>query len=299
LYQCYEITLNSLRESKNGRLYFRILLKLGKVYFEQGEFLKLSEILRALHGACKREGVGNGDGSDDPKKAVQLVETYALEMQMHVAMGNKIRLKCAYQKLLTVKVGALHPLILGVLRECGGKMYFGDGDWENSYLLFSEAFQHFHDAGSSRSIQCLKYLFLVNMLGYPLFRNNPLDLPGAILYQNTPTVETMQNILKLYSNNASIELVRALCEHGDIIATYDDSYFKMHFERFMKKTLLKTIQLFIRPYTRVHFATICQELNIPAAKVEPLLVSLILDMKISARIEQSNQLLLIEDVYYV
>lgn len=45
----------------------------------------------------------------------------------------------------------------------------------------------------------------------------------------------------------------------------------------------------IQPYTRVRIAFIAQQLNVAAADVEQLLISLILDGRIQGRIDQVQQ----------
>lgn len=51
----------------------------------------------------------------------------------------------------------------------------------------------------------------------------------------------------------------------------------------------------IQPYTRVHIPFISKTLNVPESEVESLLVTLILDNRISGHIDQVNQLLEVGD----
>ena len=125
------------------------------------------------------------DGSDDPKKGTQLLEVYALEIQMHseqvaplpdltcprprpglgeacgalaqlylgfvrtlgpasrrltrhVLQRNAKALKGLYHKALSVKSAIPHPRILGVIRECGGKMHMHQRTWEEAATDFFE-----------------------------------------------------------------------------------------------------------------------------------------------------------------
>jgi COP9 signalosome complex subunit 2 len=54
------------------------------------------------------------------------------------------------------KTGVLHPLNMGVIYECGGKMYLAEGDLEKASGDFYQAFLHFDEAGSAHRIVCLK-----------------------------------------------------------------------------------------------------------------------------------------------
>ncbi len=53
LEQFYEITLNALKEAKNNRLWFKIYLKLGKLYEEQQDYVKLQKIIKELYKSCE------------------------------------------------------------------------------------------------------------------------------------------------------------------------------------------------------------------------------------------------------
>lgn len=84
----YETTLDALKDAKNDRLWFKTNIKLGKLYYECKDFKKLSKILKQLHQSCQ-----NDDGSDDLKKGTQLLEIYALEIQMYTEQKNNKKLK--------------------------------------------------------------------------------------------------------------------------------------------------------------------------------------------------------------
>ena len=155
----YETTLNALQEAKNDRLWFKTNLKLGKLWFDREEYARLQRILKELHKSCQ-----GADGEDDLKKGTQLLEVYALEIQMYTATKNNKKLKSLYQKALQIKSAIPHPKIMGVIRECGGKMHMAQRDWEKARNDFFEAFKNYDEAGVQRRVQCLKYLVMSTML---------------------------------------------------------------------------------------------------------------------------------------
>eukprot|EP00955_Chlamydomonas_euryale_P094922 364902-Chlamydomonas_euryale.AAC.1 len=104
------------------------------------------------------------DGSDDPKKGTQLLDIYALEIQMYTEQRNNKKLKQLYNKALGVKSAIPHPRIMGIVRECGGKMHMSDELWSDAATDFFEAFKSYDEAGVARRVQCLKYLVLASML---------------------------------------------------------------------------------------------------------------------------------------
>lgn len=144
----YETTLDALRDAKNERLWFKTNTKLGKLYYDRVEFNRLAKILKQLHQSCQTD-----DGEDDLKKGTQLLEIYALEIQMYTAQKNNKKLKALYEQSLHIKSAIPHPLIMGVIRECGGKMHLREGDYEKAHTDFFEAFKNYDESGSPRYVQ--------------------------------------------------------------------------------------------------------------------------------------------------
>ena len=65
-----------------------------------------------------------------------------------------------YQKALAIKSAIPHPRIMGIIRECGGKMHMAERQWAEAATDFFEAFKNYDEAGNQRRIQCLKYVCL-------------------------------------------------------------------------------------------------------------------------------------------
>ena len=60
------------------------------------------------------------------KKGTQLLEVYALEIQMYTAQKNNKRLKHIYEQSLRIKSAIPHPFTMGVIRgeNCFCKFHF-------------------------------------------------------------------------------------------------------------------------------------------------------------------------------
>ena len=111
LQEFYDVTLRALQEAKNDRLWFKTNLKLCSLYHKTKDFARLTKTLKELHRSCKRQ-----DGTDDVKKGTQLLEIYAIEIQMYTEQKNNKKLKELYHKALAIKSAIPHPRILGVIR---------------------------------------------------------------------------------------------------------------------------------------------------------------------------------------
>jgi len=286
LQELYETTLTALQEAKNERLWFKTKLKLGKLWFDRAEYGRLQKIIKELNSSCQHE-----DGTDDMKKGTQLLEVYALEIQMYTATKNNKKLKSLYQKALQIKSAIPHPKIMGVIRECGGKMHMALREWEPARNDFFDAFKNYDEAGVGRRIQCLKYLILSNMLMNSDI--SPFDSQEAKPYKNDPEILAMTNLLSAYMNNEIREFERILKRNNSTIM--GDAFIKMYLDDLLKNIRTQVLLRVIKPYTRIRLSFISSELNIAQGEVEELLVSLILDGHIDGHIDQVGALLLLTD----
>ncbi|KAG2470631.1 SBP2L protein, partial [Polypterus senegalus] len=216
------VTRNYSEKSINSILdYISTSKQLGKLYLEREEYGKLQKILRQLHQSCQTD-----DGEDDLKKGTQLLEIYALEIQMYTAQKNNKKLKALYEQSLHIKSAIPHPLIMGVIRECGGKMHLREGEFEKAHTDFFEAFKNYDESGSPRRTTCLKYLVLANMLMKSGI--NPFDSQEAKPYKNDPEILAMTNLVSAYQNNDITEFEKILkTNHSNIM---DDPFIREHIE---------------------------------------------------------------------
>lgn len=285
LQEFYETTLAALQEARNERLWFKTNLKLGKLWFDVGEFPRLTRILKELHRSCQQ-----ADGSDDHKKGTQLLEVYALEIQMYTATKNTKRLKQLYEKALQVKSAIPHPRIMGVIRECGGKMHMGARNFDGAHSDFFEAFKNYDEAGNARRIQCLKYLVLANMLA--LSDIDPFDSPEAKPYTSNREIVSMTSLRGAYTRKDVREFEEILKQNSDSIM--GDPFIREHIEELLSRFRSQVLLKLIEPYTRIEIPYAAKELNIEVRELEDLLVSLIIDGRINGKIDQVNNRLILD-----
>jgi len=283
--EVYNTCLAALKAANNERVWFRTNLKLGKLLFDADEHAKLAKILKDLHKSCQNE-----KGEDDQKKGSQLVDIYALEIQMYTATKNNKKLKELYHKSLEIKSAIPHPRIMGIIRECGGKMHMRDKDWEHAHTDFFEAFKNYDEAGSPRRIQCLKYLVLANML--MLSPINPFDSTEAKPYKNDAEIIAMTNLVTAYEKSDIKAFEKVLKDNKKTIM--DDPFMRDYIDDLLKNIRTQVLLKILTPYTKIRIPFLAAELNISAKEVEDLMIGLILDNKIRGRIDQVNQLLELE-----
>lgn len=284
LQEFYEATLRALHESRNDRLWFKTNLKLGKLWFDVGEYGRLVHILKQLHKSCQQ-----ADGTDDHKKGTQLLEIYALEIQLYTATKNTKKLKSLYEMALQVKSAIPHPRIMGIIRECGGKMHMNARDFENAHSDFFEAFKNYDEAGNSRRIQCLKYLVLANMLD--LSDIDPFDSHEAKPYMNNEEILSMNNLRNAYTKKDVKAFELVLKENSSSIM--GDPFIREHVEELLSRFRSQVLIKLIEPYRRVQIPYIARELNIEEEELHVLLGSLIIDGHVDGKIDEVNNTLVL------
>ncbi|KAI9268392.1 PCI domain-containing protein [Helicostylum pulchrum] len=288
----YQITMESLAETKNERLWVKTNLKLAKLWLDRKEYGRLNKILKQLHAACQKD-----DGTDDQRKGTHLLEVLALEIQMYTETKNNKKLKELYQQCLSVKSAIPHPRIMGVIRECGGKMHMSEKQWDDAQTDFFESFKNYDEAGSPQRIQVLKYLVLANMLTESQI--NPFDSQETKPYKNDKEIEAMTNLVSAYQKKEINEFEHILKVNQKSIM--GDPFIRAYIDDVLKNIRTQVLIKLIKPYTSIEISFISKQLNIPTDDVEELLVGLILDERISGRIDQVNNRLVLErrstDVY--
>jgi len=285
LQRFYTATLRALRDARNDRLWFKTNTKLGKLYLDLSDWSRLQRIIKELRCSCQ-----TADGDDDMKKGTQLLEIYALEIQMYTAQKNNKKLKTLYEQSLKIKSAIPHPLIMGIIRECGGKMHLREGEYDNAHTDFFEAFKNYDESGSPRRTMCLKYLVLANMLMKSGI--NPFDSQETKPYKNDPDILAMTKLVTAYQNNDIREFDQLLRQNR--AAIMEDPFIREHIEDLLRNIRTQVLIKLIRPYTRIRIPFISQQLNIDEADVESLLVACILDKNIDGKIDQQNQVLVID-----
>ncbi|KAK7985148.1 COP9 signalosome complex subunit 2 [Apiospora saccharicola] len=280
----YSLTLDCFQSTNNERLWLKTNIKLAKLLLDRKDYLAVTKKLRELQRACQKE-----DGSDDPSKGTYSLEIYALEIQMYSETRNNKQLKVLYQKALKVRSAVPHPKIMGIIRECGGKMHMSEENWKDAQSDFFESFRNYDEAGDLHRIQVLKYLLLTTMLMKSDI--NPFDSQEIKPYRNDARIAAMTNLVDAYQRDDMHQYAKVLRENQDILA---DPFIAENIDEVTRNMRTKAVVKLIAPYTRMKVAWIARQLNISDAEVQDILGFLIVDGKIRGKIDQQAGTLEIE-----
>ncbi|KAG9247151.1 putative COP9 signalosome complex subunit 2 [Calycina marina] len=274
----YSQTLQSFQSTNNDRLWLKTNIKLAKLYLDRKDYALGSKKLRELHKACERE-----DGSDDPAKGTQSLEIYALEIQMYAETKNNKQLKRLYERALKVKSAVPHPKIMGIIRECGGKMHMSEENWKDAQSDFFESFRNYDEAGSLQRIQVLKYLVLTTMLMKSDI--NPFESQETKPYKNDPRIAAMTDLVDAYQHDDINRYESVLKTNEDLL---EDRFIAENIDEVTRNMRTKAVLKLIAPYTRFNLLFIGKTLKIPVSEVQDILGFLIVDKKVNGKINQQD-----------
>ncbi|RAH83120.1 COP9 signalosome complex subunit 2 [Aspergillus japonicus CBS 114.51] len=281
-YQCmeefYSLTLRSFQNTNNERLWLKTNIKLARLWLERKDYSQLRKKVRELHRACQRE-----DGSDDPSKGTYLLELYALEIQMYAETKNNKRLKALYQKALRVRSAVPHPKIMGIIRECGGKMHMSEENWKEAQSDFFESFRNYDEAGSMQRIQVLKYLVLTTMLMKSDI--NPFDSQETQPYKNDPRIAAMTDLVDAYQRDDIRVYEDILSKNADVLA---DPFIAENIDEVSRNMRVRAVQKLTAPYKRFTLKFITKHIRITEPEAQDIVSFLILDGKMKAKIDQEH-----------
>ncbi|EKU21011.1 cop9 signalosome complex subunit 2 [Nannochloropsis gaditana CCMP526] len=284
---------HSARAAVTQRLWFKTNLKLGHLLLSEamqkegeesvrllGRLQRLiKDLLKSCEGPLEGPGEDGSAGGDTIKRGTQLLEVYALQMQLFALQKDSRKLKDLYK------------LALGIT-----------WDYNAAIQAFFSSFKCYDEAGDPRRFTLLKYLVLASMLHASTI--DPFDSQEAKPYKEEREVVAMRNLILAFQNHdvkafetilkvlvclllyallppcprPLISPLSSLQTHRQALTR--DTFVRAHIDQLLITIRTQVITKLLVPYTRVSLAHIARELNdIPEEDVESLLVSLILDGK--------------------
>ncbi|KAJ2752535.1 hypothetical protein H4R27_001988 [Coemansia aciculifera] len=281
----HQITLAVLKETKNDRLWLRTSLRLAKILLDQQEYPALDTLLGELRRECEDDS-----GAVILERGTQLLEIHAMYLAMYAAREEHKRLKDTYLQCMTIKSAIPHPRIMGFIRECGGKMYMGECNWEQAKANFFDAFKNYDEAGSPQRVQVLKYLVLASLLSES--EVNPLSGPEAMSYVNDPAIVAITALVAAFESQDVVRFEHTLSQNTEHIQ--DDPFIARYIADLRRTLRMQALESAVLPYTRIRIDSLAKRLDIAPADAEQLLVALILDKRLKANIDQEQGILAVE-----
>lgn len=190
-------------------MWFNISLRLGKIYLDETNKVELEIILAALKKSC-----------EDEKKDNLLLEVYALEIQMCTKTKDKKRLKRIYARTENLNSVINDPRVIGIIRECGGKMYMSEKKWDLALDELFESFKNYQESGNHRAKDILIYVILASILCQS--KINHADTREARVYKEDKEIIAIMQLRSAYEKNDIIQIQKILGDKSNKIFSDPD-----------------------------------------------------------------------------
>jgi len=272
----YILTIESIRDDE--RLWFDFSIELSHSYLELKNWQKLDPLIESLHSACKINGY------DDPSKADLLIQIYAVKIEQMFATGNTDQLENIYHltKKLSANVGDHRSA--PILAEFNGKYHAEQRDFRKAYAEFFQAIKY---ADQDRGKLCVKYLVCVTMLGEE--NTDPFASREVKIYESDNAVAPMVKLYNFFNENNIYDFDKLLKAEEQSLCS--DPFIAKLMPKIKFKLRKKTVVATLKPYRKVRLKWLASQLYYDTAETENLLIGMILDRSILARINQVDQTL--------
>jgi len=279
----------------------------------------IPEIIKQAQEFCKPGGVL------ETKRRSQLVQLNALHMQFlcqDLQSGQGSELKSLFSECQSLLEGSIvPPRTLGVIHQTGGKMHMHESSWEMAFQSFLDAFKNFNQAGDGDRIHCLKYMIMAKMLqsGHDsekiekevialeaqggqhseiaqkregLAKLKKIDIFNAqdtSAFQSHPSVKAMSDLVSAYLVSDIDRFNTVYAENRTELC--DDPFIDTYMGPLLVSMQTQAVFRIVKPYTAIKLSSIAQELAISDTEAEALVIALILDGKMTAKIDQCTNIL--------
>jgi COP9 signalosome complex subunit 2 len=229
------------------------------------------------------------DGSDDAVNSPsELIQIYALKMRVQFAQGEVpyAMLKDLFLKTQDLAAPVEETLSQSSLEEWRGRYFASDGEWRAAHESFERAFQLYQQLRfEDRARNCLKYMILCNiLLGGEL---NPFTSAEAKVLQSHAEIRVFSDLRQAFFNNDTALFSKC----NDAITAEGDEFVLNNIKGMVRDFHLKAICNIVKSYRKIKLNHLADGLGVDIPTLQSLVVTLILDGKINAKIDQVKSLL--------
>ncbi|PVV02714.1 hypothetical protein BB560_002824 [Smittium megazygosporum] len=232
--------------------YIKLVIKHCNFLLKERDFIHAEELISNLSSCFEFKDLETNNSS-------LMLELYGILLLIYSETGQNIKLELVYQDCLRLKSAVPNLKINGLICECGGKMYMNSENWDRAHVEFFESFKCYHDAGSNRRLDILKFA-------------------------NDPKVAWVKQLVSTYlSNNYEqfCSIFKANVENGD-----NDHFIRKYLNQINDSMKQKTLVLYIKPYSRVSLFFLSQKLKCDLQTIINMLHVAILEGNLAGRIDE-------------
>lgn len=217
----------------------------------------------------------------DESKSNLLLETFALEIQMCDKTLDKKRMKRIYPQTMNLNAIINDPRVMGIIKECGGKMYMSEKKWDKALDELFECFKFYQESGNIRARDILVYVILASMLSDS--KINHADTREAKVYKEDKQVVAIMSLRQAFEKNDINRIQKILQDKNNEV--FRNNEFSMYLDDLLRSIRLNVLRQMVSPYQTIKLSFLATEINVSETEVRQLLSELILEERIDAQID--------------
>lgn len=244
------------KSNNNDRLWIKVTLsRFSVLQSDKRNLEECGHIIRDLRLKL--------DQVSDIIRDAYLLEIIACEIDLtslHDDMDVE-QLTRLYNQSLTITSPVTHPRIIGVIKQCGGKIEFFNGNYENSRLNFYESFKQYDESGASEKNIIFKYLILLSIITENEF--NPFESQETQHYIQEEEFESLVLLINIF-NELDLHGLHAFITG---LPKYNEFHTNMIFNKslsLIQDLIIEKILInFFKSYSVVQFEFLEKYLDLP------------------------------------
>jgi COP9 signalosome complex subunit 2 len=204
----------------------------------------LDQLITELKENCR---LPNDPSSFDQSKANLLQDVFALEIQMCSLTKNNQRMKRVYPQTLNLNSVINDPRAIGIIKECGGKMFMSEKKWDKALEELFESFKNYQESGNSRARTILKYVIMASILSGSEI--NYSDTREAKVFKEDSQIIAIMNLRTSFENNDINQIQKILADKDNHIL--DDPFISQYLDDLLRGIRLNVLIAKVKPYKSI------------------------------------------------
>lgn len=253
----------------NDRLKLKLSIKKFTILIEMGQFEEILSSLDSIYDDL------NNNTASELNKSSNLLEFYAIELQLYLKSNNLLKLKEVYQKTLSIKHIVPHSKISAIIKESSGLICLDEDNFEMASSEFFESFKNYDEVGDNiKRMRILKYLIISSILNANHI--NKFESQEIQFFLKNEVVLKYLNLLKSFD---SLNLTNFENQYNAIYSqeqavTETDEFLLLNLTKIFKSFQLSFLIDYIKPFKKLSLGKVSRMLKIDTNEIESILVSL-------------------------
>lgn len=156
-------------------------------------------------------------------------------------------MKRVYPQTLNLNSVINDPRAIGIIKECGGKMFMSEKKWDKALDELFESFKNYQESGNSRARTILKYVIMASILSGSEI--NYSDTREAKVFKDDNQIVAIMNLRTAFENNDITLIQKILADKDNHIL--DDPFISQYLDDLLRGIRLNVLISKVKPYKSI------------------------------------------------